>query len=114
MFDHYPFIFKQHHVALQTIVRNHAIVPAVSARLLASMYQLALAGLREPVQADGFHTSSLLDGAIKLSSVTEGGSGLWLQLALVDGKPQPYLTAGQKWVMENPVPAHGNISTTIW
>ena len=114
MFGQYPFIGAQHYVALESAIRNHSVVSGINAPLLAKMYQLAIAGLTSPVQSEGFHTSSLRGGNITLSSVTEGKTGLWLQLARVEGKAQPFLTLGQKWVMEQPVPAHGNVSTIFW
>lgn len=114
MFGHYPYIAKQHHVALESAIRNHSVVSNISAPLLARMYQLAVEGLKQPVQGDGFFTSSLRAGNVTLSSVTEAKTGLWLQLAKVEGQPTNYLTVGQKWAMEQYVPAHGNVSTTFW
>jgi len=114
MFGHYPYIAKQHYVALEAAIRNHSVVSGISAPSLAKMYQLAIEGLRAPVQADGFFTSSLRAGNITLSSVTEAKTGLWLQLAKVEGQASNYLTVGQKWAMEQFVPAHGNVSTTFW
>jgi len=115
MFGHYPFIAKQHHVALESAIRNHSVVSGINGPLLAKMYQLALDGLKQPaVGGDGFFTSSLRAGNITLSSVTEAKTGLWLQLAKVEGQTGNYLTLGQKWAMEQFVPAHGNVSTTFW
>jgi len=114
MFGHYPYIAKQHHVALESAIRNHSVVSPINAPLLANMYRLALDGLKQPTLGDGFFTSSLHAGNVVLSSVTEAKSGLWLQLAKVDSQPSAYLTLGQKWAMEQYVPAHGNVSTTFW
>lgn len=114
MFGHYQYIGKQHHVALESAIRNHSVVTTINAPLLAKMYQLALQGLQSPLTETGFHTSSLRAGNITLSSVTEAKSGLWLQLAKVEGQPNPFLTIGQKWAMEQPVAAHGNVSTIFW
>jgi len=114
MFGHFPFIQVQHHVALESAIRNHSIVSSISAQMLARMYKLAVEGLKQPVQETGFFTSSLRAGNITLSSVTEAKSGLWLQLAKVEGQPNPYLTVGQKWAMESHSPAHGNVSTLFW
>ena len=114
MFGHYPYIAKQHHVALESAIRNHSVVSTINAPLLARMYQLALEGLKQPAPGDGFFTSSLRAGNVTLSSVTEAKTGLWLQLAKVEGQPTNYLTLGQKWAMEQYVPAHGNVSTTLW
>jgi len=113
MFGHYPYIAKQHHVALESAIRNHSVVSSINASLLARMYQLAVEGLKSPVQEEGFHTSSLRAGNITLSSVTDAKSGLWLQLAKVEGQ-STFLTLGQKWAMEQFVPAHGNVSTVFW
>jgi hypothetical protein len=114
MFGHYPYIGKQHHVALESAVRNHSVTSAINAQLLAQMYKLALEGLKQPVTETGFYASSLHAGNIVLSSVTDAKSGLWLQLAKVDRQPNPFLTLGQKWAMEQPVLAHGNVSTVFW
>jgi len=111
MFGHYTYIAKQHVVALESAVRNHN---TVTGPLLAHLYQLALEGLRAPVTAEGFYTSSLNAGNIILSSVTDAKTGIWLQLARVKDQPNVYLTVGQKWAMEQFVPAHGNVSTIFW
>lgn len=113
MFAHYPYIAVQHHVALESAIRNHSVVSGITAPLMAKMYQIAINGLQSPATETGFHTSSLRSGNIVLSSVTDAKTGLWLQIARVDGKAN-YLTLGQKWVMEQFVPAHGNVSTTLW
>lgn len=114
MFGQYPYIGKQHIVALESAVRNHSVTTTVNAQLLAQMYRLALDGLKQPITESGFFTSSLRAGNITLSSVTDAKTGLWLQLAKVEGQPNPFLTVGQKWAMEQPVPAHGNVSTVFW
>lgn len=114
MFGQYTFIQVQHHVALEAAVRNHSIISAATPQILARMYKLALEGLKQPVQETGFYTSSLRAGNITLSNVTESKSGLWLQLAKVEGQPSPYLAVGQKWAQENYSPAMGNISTIFW
>lgn len=114
MFGHYTYILPQHHVTLESAIRNHSVISSVNAVLLAKMYKLAVDGLKNPVQETGFYTSSLRAGNITLSSVTEAKSGLWLQLAKVENQPNPYLTVGQKWAMEQLIPAHGNVSTLFW
>lgn len=114
MFGHYPYIAKQHHVALESAIRSHSVTTQVNAQLLAKLYQLALNGLKGPVQEAGFYASSLHGENVTLSSVTEAKTGIWLQMAKVDGQTTLFLTVGQKWVMEQPVPAHGNIVTLFW
>ena len=114
MFGHYTYIAKQHIVALESAVRNHSVVSGINGPLLAKMYQVALGGLKAPVQPEGYYTSSLRAGNITLSSVTDAKTGIWLQLAKVEGQAYPYLTLGQKWAMEQYVPAHGNVSTIFW
>lgn len=114
MFGHYTYIAKQHVVALESAVRNHSVITEINGPLLAKMYQIALDGLKAPVQADGYYTSSLKAGNVTLSSVTEAKTGIWLQLAKVEGQASFYLTVGQKWAMEQYVPAHGNVSTIFW
>ena len=114
MFGHYTHILPQHHVALESAIRNHSVISAANAVLLAKMYKIAIEGLKQPVQEEGYFTSSLCAGNITLSSVTESKTGLWLQLAKVAGQPSPYLTLGQKWAMESLTPALGNTSTVFW
>lgn len=114
MFDHYPYVQKQHHVALASTIRSHAVVSTVNATVLAIMYKHALACLDNVVALDGFFSSRLCAEGVTLSSVTEAKTGLWMQLAKLDGKPSLLLTIGQKWAMEQPVPAHGNVATTLW
>lgn len=115
MFHQYTYIAKQHHVALESAIRNHSIVSSISAPLLAKMYELALTGLKQPIQSEGFFTSSIhAAGNITLSSVTEAKTGLWLQLARVEGQSQPYLTVGQKWAMEQYQPVLGNTAAIFW
>lgn len=114
MFGHYPYILQQHHVPLESAIRNHSVASQVNAPMLAKLYKLALDGLKQPVQEQGFYTSSLRSGNITLSSATEAKTGLWLQLAKVEGQPSQYLTVGQKWAMENLNPVQGNIQTMFW
>lgn len=114
MFGHYSYIPQQHVVTLESAIRNHSVTTTVNAPTLAKMYQLALDGLKQPVQEPGFHTSSLRAGNVTLSTVTEAKSGIYIQLASVQGQPSNYLTLGQKWAMEQYVPAHGNVSTSFW
>lgn len=114
MFGQYPFIHKQHAVALASVVRNHSVTSSVSAPLLAKMYNLAVQGLKSPVVDQNFFTSSMRSGNIVMSNVTDAKTGLWIQLATVEGQSFPYLTAGQKWAMEQYVQAHNSVSTTLW
>lgn len=114
MFGHYPYIQPQHFVALESAVRNHGVTASVTSQLLARMYKIVLEGLNQPVQETGFHTSSLRAGNITLSSATDAKTGVWIQLALVEGQKNPFITVGQKWAMEQQVPAHGNVSTIFW
>lgn len=114
MFDHYPHVAVQHRVALESAIRNHSVVTSVNAPLLAKMYKLALDGLTGTAKEDGFLISKITDGKVVLSSVTDAKTGLYLQLATVQGQTGNYLTFGQKWAVEQFVPAHGNVSTTLW
>lgn len=115
MFAHYPFIAKQHYVALESAIRNHSVISGINASLLAKMYKLASDGLAGAVKDESFFTSTLITkNNITVSSVTDTKTGLWIQLAKVEGQAQAYLTLGQKWAMEQLVPAHGNVSTTFW
>lgn len=114
MFDHYPHVAVQHKVALESTVRNHSVVSTVNAATLAKMYKLALDGFGSPSKEEGFLSSVLHAGLVTTSAITEAKSGLWLQLARVQNQTGTYLTVGQKWAMEQFVPAHGNVSTTLW
>ena len=114
MFGQYPYIGKQHHVALESTIRNHSVTSSINAQLLAKMYRLALDGLQKPLTQTSFFTSTLHAGTVVLSSVTDIKSGLWLQLAKVENQPDPYLTVGQKWAQETLLPALGNTSTVFW
>ena len=117
MFAQHTFIAKQHHVALESTIRNHSVASHLSAQMVVTMYRLALDGLTGPVKADGYAVSILStvlpSPGIKLCAITDVKSGLYLQLAKV-GDRQPLLTLGQKWVMESAVAEHGNIATTLW
>ena len=114
MFDHYPHVAVQHKVALESCIRQHSVVSGANAPLLAKMYKLALDGMTNAPKEEGFLISLLTDGKIFMSSVTDSKTGLYLQLASVKGQTGNYLTVGQKWAMEQYVPAHGNVSTTLW
>lgn len=117
MFAQYKFIDARHHVALESAIRNHSVVSGIGAQLLAKLYKLALDGLLNDTPAgreDGYSISKLTDGKICLVSVTESKTGLYLQLARVEGQSGYYLTLGQKWAMEQFSPAHGNVSTVMW
>lgn len=114
MFSHYPYILKQHHVTLESAIRNHSVASTVTAPRLARMYKLALEGLTEPVKEEGIFASTLRSGTITLSSVTDAKTGLWLQLAKVENQTHPYITLGQKWAMEQLMPAQGNVQTIFW
>lgn len=113
MFGHYPFIAKQHVVALEAAVRNHT---TVTGPLLASLYQAALTMLNDPgnITTEGMFTSKLITDNVVSSNVTDAKTGIWMQLAKVKGQSGNYLTLGQKWAMEQYVPAHGNVSTIFW
>jgi hypothetical protein len=114
MFARYTYIDPKHVVPLEATVRNHSIVSAATAPLLAKMYKTALDALSsgEPVREEGFAASVLKSETVTLSSVTEAKTGLYIQMAKLDGKV--YMTVGQKWVMEQPNPAHGNVTTSMW
>lgn len=114
MFDRYSFIHKHHRVALESVVRNHSVASTINAPLLAKMYQLAQQGLQTNVVEDGFHASKINSETLTLSSVTEAKTGFWVQLAKSADHVNPFLTVGQKWVMEQPIAAFGNVSTVIW
>ncbi len=114
MFAHYQYILPQHVVALESAIRSHAIVTTVNSQMLAKVYKLALDSLSGPVQEPGYLISTLRADKITLGSATEAKTGIWIQLAKVDGQPNIYLTLGQKWAMEQYVPAHGNVSTLFW
>ena len=114
MFGHYTFIPPQHVVALESTVRNHSVVTTVNAPMLAKMYKLALDGLKQPVQETGYFTSSLRAGNITLSTATEAKTGIFIQLASVQGQSGNYLTIGTKWVMENYSAVLGNTSAVFW
>ena len=114
MFAQYTYIAPQHHVSLESTIRNHSVVSGINAQLLAKMYKLALDGLTQAVKEDGLFVSRLTDGNVFLSAITDAKTGLYLQLASVKGQPTNYLTVGQKWAMEQFSPAHGNVATTLW
>lgn len=115
MFGQYPFIAKQHAVALESVIRNHGAGTTVSAGLLAKMYKVALAGLTQPSKEEGLYTSQLRAEKVTMSSVTDVKSGIWIQLATIEGfTGSIFMTCGQKWTMEQPVPQHGNVTTVIW
>ena len=114
MFGHYTFIQKQHHVALEAAIRNHSVVSGINSNLIATLYKLALAGLDQPAKSEGFYMSTLTTETATVSSATDAKTGLWIQLAKVKDQPSVYLTLGQKWAMEQYIPAHGNVSTIMW
>ena len=114
MFAHYKYITPQHVLALESALRNHTVTTSVSAAMLAHLYRVALDNFTTQVKNTACYTSLLVGGKVALSSVTDGKTGIWLQLARVEGQSELYLTVGQKWSMEQPGAAHGGANTFIW
>ena len=114
MFDHYPYIAVQHHVALASCIRQHSVVSGATAPLFAKLYKLAQDGLAKPANEPGFLASVLVTTEVTVSTVTDAKTGLYIQLARVQSQTSTYLTVGQKWAMEQLSPQHGNVATTLW
>jgi hypothetical protein len=113
MFEHLGFIPQAHQVALQSAIRNHNMGTGIASTLLGALYKLALDGLAGPVIHKDFYTSTLRDkNGIALSTATDPGTGIFVQLAQATGSP--LLTFGQKWAVEGINQIQGNIATKFW
>lgn len=111
MFVQYQFIIPEHHVALESAIRNHM---GVTSHVLVKLYKSALANLEQPHHETGQFNSHLKSGNVFIGTSTDSKSGVFVQLARADGNPRLLLTLGTKWAMEQPNPTQGNIATTIW
>lgn len=111
MFLHHTFILPEHHVALESSIRNHAgITPPV----LAKLYKAALANVEKPAFETGYLTSHLKSENVSVGTATDSKSGIFVQLARTRENSRMLLTVGTKWAMEQPNPLQGNIATTLW
>jgi hypothetical protein len=110
MFDHYTFIRPEHHVALASCVRQHAVI---TPPMLADLYKAALTCIDQPTQHPGKITSHLNNGTISMGTATDSKTGFYVQLAKV-GSGHPLLTVGAKWAVEAPNAMQGNIATLLW
>ena len=111
MFLHHTFILPEHHVALESSIRNHMdVTPPV----LAKLYKTALANVDKAAYETGQFTSHLKSGNVSIGTATDSKKGVFIQLARADGNPRTLLTVGTKWAMEQPNPTQGNIATTLW
>lgn len=111
MFVHYPYIITEHHVALESAIRNHT---GITSPVLAKLYKVALANLEKPVNETDQFTSHLKAGNVSIGTATDAKSGIYVQLARADGNPRLLITIGAKWAMETPNPVQGNIATKLW
>lgn len=111
MFHHNTFIIPEHHVALESSIRNHM---GVTSQVLAKLYKVALANVDTAVYETGLFTSHLKSGNVLIGTATDSKSGVFIQLARAEGNPRTLLTVGMKWAMEQPNPTQGNIATTLW
>ena len=111
MFVHYNFILPEHHVALESAIRNHM---GITSPVLTKLYKTALANVDKPTNETGQFTSHLKSGNVSVGTATDSKTGIFTQLARADGNPRLLLTVGSKWAMEQPNPVQGNIATTLW
>jgi hypothetical protein len=111
MFNHYPFIAPEHHVALESCIRNHNVI---TSPLLAELYKAALFNVDKQTQITGRHTSHLITANVRIGTATDAKTGFYVQLAKVEGQERPLLTVGSKWAMEQPNALQGNVATHIW
>lgn len=111
MFLHYTYIIPEHHVALESAIRNHM---GITSPVLAKLYKVALANVDTQTNETGQFTSHLKSGNVSIGTATDAKSGIYIQLARADGNPRLLLTIGAKWAMEQPNPTQGNIATTLW
>ena len=111
MFIQYKFIDANHHVALQSCVKNHS---GVTPQLLAELYGSALACVTRNSARPGTLTSHIDAGDYKIGTATDEKTGTYVQLVEMKGKTNRLLTAGQKWAVERENSVQGNISTLLW
>ena len=111
MFIQYTYIQPEHHVALESAIRNHMVI---TSPVLAKLYKSALANVDKPTNETNHFTSHLKSGNVSVGTATDSKTGVFVQLARADGNPRLLLTVGTKWAMEQPNPVQGNIATTLW
>lgn len=111
MFVQHTFIIPEHHVALESAIRNHMVI---TSQVLAKLYKSALANLEAPYAATDQFNSYLKSGNVNVGTSTDSKTGVFVQLARADGNPRLLLTVGAKWAMEQPNPTQGNIATILW
>jgi len=111
MFVQYKFIDPNHHVALQSCIRNH---PIVTAQLLARIYNAALACVDKPCGETGLLLSHIKADTYQIGTATDEKTGIFVQLVKMKDRPSHLLTAGQKWAVERDNAVQGNTSTLLW
>jgi len=111
MFLHYAYIIPEHHVALESAIRNHM---GITSPVLAKLYKSALANVEKTVHETGQFNSHLKSGNVSVGVSTDTKSGVYIQLARADGNPRLLITIGTKWAVEMPNPTQGNIATIFW
>ena len=111
MFVQYKFIDENHHVALQSCIRNH---PVVTAQLLARLYSAALDCIVQQTGSSGLLTSHIEAADYKIGTATDEKTGVFVQLVRLNKQKSALLTAGQKWAVERDNITQGNTSTILW
>jgi hypothetical protein len=112
MFVHHKSISTNHHVALESCIRNH---PVVTAQMLVKLYEAALQSIDSPAPGTAdLSVSHINGGEYTIGTATDNKTGFYVQLVKFKNKSDTRLTVGAKWVMERDNPVHGNTSTTLW
>lgn len=111
MFVQYKFIEPNHHVALESCIRNH---PIVTAPLLAKLYEAALQSTTVQAGIPGLSCSRVKSEDFALGAATDDKTGIYVQLVKFNAKAGLFLTIGSKWAMERHNSSLGNTSITFW
>ncbi len=111
MFIQHKYIAPEHHVALESIVRNHMPMTSLT---IARLYRLALAALTSEPKEDRVAVSTLKSEGVVVGTATCLTTGVYIQLALVVGQQRPLLTVGKKWAVEGINTTMGNVSTKFF
>jgi len=113
MFNQYRFIEETHKIALESAIRNHAVLTAA---LAARLYRNAYTSITEVKAAHdaGFMISRVETPQFTMGTCTCSRTGLFIQLVQIKDTRHLMLTLGSRWAMETSDAATGTSNVLYW
>lgn len=107
----------QHQAALKSAVQAHNMEARTNLTAVLKLYSVAADGIAgKPMLVDSPHIyGSVLAGeAGTISTATDKGTGVFVQLSRVGSKSSVMLTVGQKWASESHMNHASSSVLTYW